>query len=215
MVAACGGKDEDAAAPGKAALIFPAQNSACISGAVIADTLSAIQFNWEASDNTDSYELVIKNLLTQASISLSTASNQATVNLLRNTPYSWFIKSISTSSPVVTESDTWKFYNAGAGASAYSPFPATLTAPAFGASIAATAGKIKLEWAGSDVDNDIVGYDVYFGTTATPPLLESDITDMFLNDVAVTSNTSYYWRIVTHDSNGNTADSGVFQFHVN
>ncbi|KAA2242409.1 hypothetical protein F0L74_07635 [Chitinophaga agrisoli] len=215
MAAGCGGKDEEVVAPGKATLVFPAQNAACTSGTVVADSLSTIQFSWNGSDNTDSYELVIKNLLTQASVTKAVATNQAVVNLLRGTPYSWFIRSISTSSTVVTVSDTWKFYNAGPGSTAYSPFPATLRAPAFGAAVTATGGKIKLEWEGSDVDNDIAGYDVYLGNTATPPLFKSDITDMFLNDVAVNVNTNYYWRIVTHDAKGNTADSGVFQFHVN
>jgi len=201
--------------PDKAVLTFPAQNAVCTSGTVISTTQTSVTLTWNASANTDSYEIDIKNLLTSA-ITVQTASaNQLTMTLLRGTPYSWYVVSKSNSTTSTSQSDTWKFYVAGLGVTSYAPFPATITAPAFGVNVTATANTVNLTWTGSDVDNDIVGYDVYFGTATTPPLSKANVTDMFLNNVTVTSGTTYYWKVITKDSQGNTSDSGVYQFKVN
>lgn len=62
----------------------------------------------------------------------------------------------------------------------------------------------------------IFSYDIYLGTSVTSiPLIKSNITDMFLNGNAVISGATYYWKVVTHDSKGNTSDSGVLSFKVN
>lgn len=217
LLNACNKKDPlpPIPAPDKAILALPAQNAACTSGTVISSTQSAITFTWGSTANTDSYLLGIKNLLTQTIHYKKATATQLTDTLLRNTPYSWFVVSKSKASTDTTKSDVWKFYNAGPGTLSYAPFPADVTSPAIGQRVTATAGAINLVWKGSSIDNDIVGYDVYFGTTATPPLLKSNVTDMFLNNVAVTSGTTYYWKIVTKDVIGNTSDSGVFSFSVN
>lgn len=78
------------------------------------------------------------------------------------------------------------------------------------------AGKVDLKWKGSDADNDIIGYEVYLGTTATGmTILESNVTNMFLTGVSVTPGTKYYWKVVTKDARGNTSNSITFNFSVN
>ena len=201
--------------PDKATLTFPAQNQLCTNGSVISTTQSSIIFTWNASANTDSYELDIKNLLTNTTATQTVTTNQATVTLLRNTPYSWFVVSKSVSTTATSQSDTWKFYNAGLGTISYAPFPAAIISPTYAQNVTASGGKLNLTWTGSDVDNDIVGYDVYLGTSATPALLQSNIANMFLNNVSVTSGTTYYWQVVTKDSQGNTSASDVYLFKVN
>jgi hypothetical protein len=210
------GKKSDATppAPGAATLSFPAQNSACTTGTVISATQSSITFTWNSASNADSYELSYRNLLTGLSAVQTTTSNQLTVTLLRNTPYSWFVVSESSKTSATTQSSTWKFYNAGAGTVSHPPFPADNLVPTEGQSVTTTTGSVSLSWTGSDPDNDIAGYDVYFGTTATPPVL-TNTTSTSVNIVAVTSGSTYYWRVVTKDAAGNTSDSGLFQFTVN
>jgi hypothetical protein len=80
--------------------------------------------------------------------------------------------------------------------------------------IAASGGTISLKWTGSSVTQNIVSYNVYFGTSNTPPLLKLGVTDSFINGVSVTSGTMYYWHVGTLDSNGNYTDSGLYQFTV-
>lgn len=216
---ACGGKKKTgsptATAPGKAILVSPAQNEACTSGVAVSATESAVQFSWVASSNTESYEFTIKNLLTNVSTSKTVTTNNTTATLLKDTPYSWFVVSKSSKTSTTTPSDTWKFYNAGDGKTNYAPFPAEIISPTNNQAISASGGKITLDWNGTDTDNDIVNYDVYLGTTNSPALLQANVSTSILSNVSVNSATTYYWRVVTRDSKGNTSDSGLYRFSVN
>jgi hypothetical protein len=211
-----GGGTTSIPAPAQASLTLPAQNTVCTTGTVTSSTESTIQFTWNASANTDSYDLYLKNLLTSITTTQNTTSTQLNVTLLRNTPYSWYIVSKSTKTATTAQSDTWKFYNAGPGTITYSPFPAEIISPTFAQNVTATAGTVNLTWKGSSVNpGTITAYDVYFGTTTSPAILKSGVTDSFLNNVSVTSNTTYYWKVITKDILGNTSDSGIYQFSVN
>ncbi|OCX50836.1 hypothetical protein BEL04_19095 [Mucilaginibacter sp. PPCGB 2223] len=196
--------------PVAAILTFPAQNSACTTGTVISSTQSTIVFTWNSASNADSYEIDIKNLLTGTISTQTITTNQYTATLLRDTPYSWYIVSKSSSSAVTAKSDVWKFYNAGVGTVSHPPFPADNLSPTFGQSV--TGSTVNLTWTASDPDNDIAGYDVYFGTNSTPAISKSNITAQFVNGVTVTPGTTYYWKVITKDAAGNTSDSGTFQF---
>jgi hypothetical protein len=201
--------------PVKAKLSFPIQNEACTSGTIISNAQSSIVLKWAPSENTDSYEAVLKNLETGASTTQTSSTNELQVTIARNTPYSWYVVSRLAGTSSTAQSDTWKFYNSGPAVQSHAPFPAEMVSPAIGGSVNAVNGKITLDWNGADVDNDISSYDVYLGTTATPALLLGNVTESILNEVAVTGNATYYWKIVTKDAKGNTSDSGIYQFRVN
>lgn len=202
-----------APAPEKAVLTSPAMNEPCLSGVSVSALESSVVFSWTAAKNAESYDLVLKNLLTNATSTHAAGQTTLKVNLLKNTPYSWFVKAKTSKTTTVSQSDTWKFYNSGDGSVTYAPFPAEIISPVYAANLAAT-NKVTLKWTSSDVDNDIVSHAVYFGTSATPALFNESIIAKEL-DVTVTSNTTYYWRVVTRDATGNTSDSGIFQFKVN
>jgi hypothetical protein len=202
--------------PKAATLIFPAENAVCVSGAVISAAQSTIQFQWNNGANADSYILVTKNLLTGDTLATSAGSNSADVTVGRNTPYSWYIVSKSNQSSSTVKSDTWRFYNSGAGITTYAPFPADNLTPATGHAVTVPAsGKISLSWHGSSVDNDIVDYDIYFGTAPSPPLYQSHNTSQNISNVTTSSKTTFYWKIVTRDSNNNTSTSDVAEFTTN
>lgn len=201
--------------PDKALLTFPQENSACTTGTIISDQESSITFTWNVAANSDSYELHLKNLLTNTSVSKLATANQLQVTLARNTPYSWYVISKSDKTANTAQSNTWKFYNSGAAIVSHAPFPAEVVSPVSDQNITATAGKVNLSWTGSDVDNDIAGYDVYMGTTITPTLLQSDIQTMSLNNISVVPGTNYYWKVITKDKQGNTSISALYPFKVN
>jgi len=202
-------------APGKATLIFPKQNEVCTEGRILSLAETAIDFRWETAENTDTYELTVKNLVTGEVVSQSTAELHLEMNLKRNAPYSWFIISKSRQTGITAKSDVFKFYNAGPGILSYAPFPAEIIAPVMGQAVSVQNSMISLDWNGNDVDGDLINYDVYFGTTQTPELLRSNLTESSLNEVSVKSKSTYYWRVVSRDRRGNTSDSGLFQFTVN
>lgn len=220
IIGSCKPETSDAPAPvktpAKAMLLLPAQNEPCTNGLVVSSTQSTIQFKWNKADNTDAYDLVLKNLESGAITTHPAAANtQIDLTIARNMPFSWYIVSKSSSSSATIQSDTWKFYNAGPADVSYAPYPADAMVPALGANVTATGGKITLDWNGGDADNDIVSYDVFFGTTNTPALLSGNVVNSILPDVTVASNTLYYWKVITKDAKGNKSDSGIYQFRVN
>ncbi len=200
--------------PVAATLSFPNQNSECTEGMNITDTNSTVLFKWNASANTNSYELVLKNLESGVSTTHTATTNEKSIELLRATPYSWYIVSKSNEVTDTAKSGTWKFYNAGAGVVNYTPFPATAVAPANNTNIA-VAASITLEWSASDVDNDIATYDVYFAISGeTLNELSSGLTSMSRAGVSISSGISYEWYVITTDEHGNNSTSETFEFTV-
>ena len=190
-------------------LQFPHEDGLCNVGTNITPTQSTVFFEWEASEVADGYKIFVTNLVDGSTIEDETTEDKIGIELYRSTPYSWYVQ--SNRGTVTAESETWKFYNAGPGVETYAPFPATIIAPNMAASV--NPGTVTLMWTGSDVDNDIVGYDIYLGTTNNPDLHVTGITVSEV-DVSVTSGAIYYWKVVTIDETGNASESGIFQFRV-
>lgn len=218
----CGKKIADSPDPGgvpgnpvlTASLTFPEQNAVCTTGTIVSDTQSSVTFTWKAGVNAAGYDLVLKNLLTNNTSTQNTTDVKITVTLNRNTPYSWYVVSKSAATTATAQSDTWKFYNSGPGITTYAPFPAELTSPTYAQAV--NASTINLTWKGSTpTAGTIANYDIYFGTAAAPPLYKANVTDSFLNNISIVTKTTYYWKVVTRNADGNTAHSAVSQFTVN
>jgi len=94
------------------------------------------------------------------------------------------------------------------------PFPAEIITPQMAETINSVSGVLTLDWNGSDVDNDIIGYDLYFATTNLPDLFESNLQESVLTDVQVESDSIYYWSVTTKDTQGNNSESGIFHFKI-
>ena len=192
--------------PTAATLNPPAKNSECLDG-------ENVEFKWAASENTDSYDIVVKNLLTQSQITQTTTSTTVTIQLTKGQPYSWYIISKSNSTTETAESEKWKFYLKGDSVANYSPFPADLISPKAEATV--SAGSIKFEWSGSDADTgDTLTFDIYIDT-ANPPTtrIKANHTTSSINH-AINSAGTYYWKVITRDNSGSNSDSGVSKFKV-
>lgn len=214
LMMACGGKDAPPA-PESALLVFPEENSECTTGTSLNDSQSQVTFRWNASKNTDRYTVVVVNLETNTSQNISTIATSANLSIAKGTPFSWTVTSRNNDSDKVATSETWLFYNAGSQTT-YVPFPAQLVSPVSGSTVKKDiANEVLLEWSGADVDNDIETFEVYFSENNPPTtLIGTNIAlDMELT-VSVESGMVYYWKVITTDSEGNTSDSGVFDFRV-
>ncbi len=221
LLVSCGGGDSTPeppppvviTPPSAATLIFPDNNTECNEGTVLNQNQSAVTFRWTDAQNADSYELNVRNINTNSNSRTNSSTNSAEVILLRGTPYEWSVVSLASGTNETATSPTWKFYNQGIGIENYAPFPADAVQPARGANLPTTQ-TVTLEWTATDVDNDLVEFDVYLDTNETPATLLDTTTETTL-DVAVVANTVYYWRIVSRDSQGNTSESEIFDFLVN
>lgn len=201
--------------PASTKLIFPQNNSECTTGTATGPTTSLVEFRWQKALNTDTYELRATNLNTNTTQTVSTSSLSAKLPLQKGALYTWLVNSKNASVLQVTTSQTWHFYNAGFESS-YAPFPAEIITPELGESVFKDINnEVNLSWSGSDVDNDIESYELYFSTERPPTALIATITTGTTNrKVTVEGDTVYYWKVITNDSEGNTSDSGIFDFRV-
>tara|TARA_R110002051_G_scaffold65839_5_gene119509 strand:- start:1183 stop:1827 length:645 start_codon:yes stop_codon:yes gene_type:complete len=201
--------------PSSALLVFPLKNSECTTGQNINQTTRLVNFQWQASENTESYKLRVVNLLTNVPQVVSTNKTSVDLSIKKGVPFSWSVTSENTKVTETATSEVWNFYNAGLQTT-YTPFPAQINFPKSGASVLKDSNnEVTLSWTGSDLDADIISYDVYFSTTnPSENLLGS--TDVLVEEykVSVETNTIYYWYIVTNDAEGNTSNSGVYSFRV-
>lgn len=223
ILSSCGGGDDSAPPvtppvavipePKATTLIFPENNTECNEGVIVNNLTSKVTFRWNESDDTDSYEINIQNISTNENFVTTISSNETDVTIDRGIPYEWFVISKATGTTVTASSAKFKFYNQGLGIENYAPFPAEVISPTRGADVTNSGGTVTLEWKGTDIDNDIAEYEVFFGTNETPTeSLGATSTENF--DVTVIPDTIYYWRITISDMQGNTSQSEVFEFNV-
>lgn len=191
-------------------LIFPFEGSLCNEGINITPTESIVNFEWEPNDNALTYKLSLQNLNTDIITEYFTEDFIIPITIGRSQAYRWVVEydlqEETKTSPI------WNFYNAGPGVQTYAPFPAEISSPTMAQTLV-SATSVVLQWSGSDVDDDIVSFDVYFGTNSSPTLSTSNITANQLT-VAVVPGNIYYWEIVTKDAEGNSSESGIHQFIV-
>ncbi len=209
----CGKDSPKAPAPAK--LLFPEQNSECTTGVDLNATTSQVEFRWQKAANTDSYELRVTNINSGVTQTVSTNTLSAQLPLEKGSPYSWVVISRNTDTQESAISTTYRFYNAGAARS-YAPFPAEILSPASGATVFRDLNnEVILEWSGADIDNDIVGYELYLSTENPPQTLISEPGSSTTSiKVSVEANTVYFWYLITIDSEGNRSDSGIYGFRV-
>jgi hypothetical protein len=97
--------------------------------------------------------------------------------------------------------------------------PNTPSNPSPGNHATAVSVDTDLSWNGGDPDaGDTVSYDVYFGTSATPPLRETiglyaaTQSSVSYDPGTLSDNTKYYWKIVARDNHGVTREGPVWDF---
>jgi len=70
-----------------------------------------------------------------------------------------------------------------------------------------------LSWTGGDPNpGDRVTYDIYFGTSSSPPKIVINQTETTYDPGTMNFNTTYYWKIVAWDNYNTSAESSVWNF---
>jgi hypothetical protein len=216
LLLACGGGDDGPPpSPEGAVLVFPEQDSECTTGIEISETQSQVTFEWQPAKNTDRYTLTVINLTTNIPQAISTINTSAVLSIEKGAPFSWSILSSNSDSDETATSESWLFYNAGSQIT-YAPFPAQIEFPEPGSTVQSDGnGQVMLSWTGADVEDDIETFEVYFSETNPPTNLFATTDSTILSvDVSVDSERIYYWKVVSIDEEGNSSDSGIFEFRV-
>ena len=210
--------------PTAASLVSPANNTECNQGNIISTDLSSVLFQWNPSENTNTYTLKVTNLNTNTVQEQSSSNTSLSMALKRGTPFSWKVVSKSNSTTQTAESGTFRFFNAGAPVENHTPFPAEAVSPSRGATLTGVTS-ITIEWESSDIDNDLAAHTVQLlGSSEVLDQVDFDnettvtyqtTTTQSINEVAVEAGKIYYWQVKSQDEVGNSATSEIFEFRVN
>lgn len=208
-------KKEGPKPPEQVQLLFPEKNSECTTGIDQDANTSRVTFQWQRSDNTDSYELRVTNINSNTVQTISTQSTTASLPLLKGEPYSWLVRSRNNQVENTISSEMWSFYNAGSRTT-FAPFPAEILDPSMSERVFKDINnEVTLSWSASDLDEDIENIEVYFSQQNPPTDLEATLSNMATTlKVSVISGTTYYWSVVTRDAEGNATNSGIYSFSV-
>ena len=202
--------------PGDVTLTAPSNGEVCETGTSTSDTKSNVDFSWQASSNTSSYDLQVTNLNSSAVVNKTGLTTiNTTVELDKGQPYIWKVISKNTTTTQTGTSTSWKFYLAGPGIKNYAPFPADLKSPSSGSTVSRSSdGKVTFSWEGSDPDQgDELKYTLYVDKTDGKQSPSNELTNITSKtvDVSLDGDSTYYWRVKTSDGT-NSSFSIIYSF---
>ena len=144
---------------------------------------------------------------TDADVPSGSRAEVGWLGLAANTTYSWYTQANDGELDSL-KSHTWNFTTAPPNAAPNPPSNPSPVNHATGIPVDA-----DLSWTGGDPDaGDTVTYDVYFGTSATPPLLSEDQLGTTYEPGTLSYNTKYYWYIVASDSHNPPTTGPLWDF---
>lgn len=209
LVASCGGKDDNNNNPpeetekelGAFNLVFPENNLICTEGEDNGTDGVSIEFQWSGSTNATSYEIKITNQETNSTDTRTVTTTSLAISLPKGTQFSWAVTAILGAKTLA--SDSWNFYSEGTNTENFAPFPAEISVSDNG------DGTVNVSWAGEDLDDDLVNYDVHIGTSGNLELILENTTNENTN-YNITAGEQYIVEIVSKDSNDNTSTSRTY-----
>ena len=216
MIFFCGCGPDPIPDPEAAILLSPENLNNCSSASRVNDSERQVLFQWTKALFAESYELIVKNSVTQESFNINTTLFNESLILPGAAPYQWFVRSKSSLTSVTKDSNSWQFYLEGDPNTSHLPFPAILLAPQDNATVSLSdANSFLLKWEGNDLDGDIISYDLYLGIDPDQLTLKEDKINSTEFSVILELDTKYYWQIITHDESQNQSKSSIFSFQTN
>lgn len=199
----CEGKFEpkENLGPQAVELQFPEDDEICQEGSPLGNGQIAVPFRWDAVAEATAYRLQVNGQEPDDSQKIDIAITEddlvaVEVALEPGTLYTWFVYTIK--DKLETKSPERSFYSSTVPNFSYTPFPATITVSDNG------AGNATISWESTDLDDDIVGYDIYLSTENPPVLsLENTTTTSLQDDFS--EGVTYYVAVVTKDATGNSS----------
>jgi hypothetical protein len=72
--------------------------------------------------------------------------------------------------------------------------------------------QVYLSWVSDDPDEDLMTYDVYFGTSSTPSLVATNLSVPSYDPGVLVENTTYYWKVKAKDIYGASTEGPLWTF---
>ncbi|MEZ0180923.1 hypothetical protein AB9T89_01665 [Flavobacterium oncorhynchi] len=220
LFAACGGGGGDDpvtppvtnTAPTVPVLVSPTDGKLCLD--------NTVSLQWNQSTDTEKDPIVYQiqvakdNGFTQIVNTLNNSTVSSSLSLEKNTAYYWRVQAADSKGLSSAYSATFKFYTAGTAVVNHLPFAPELVQPVINSALSTATAALK--WKASDVDaNDILTYDVYFGTTNPPTAKVTENTSASSFDVTLEAAKEYFWKVVVKDNKGGETVGQVWKFKTN
>lgn len=194
-------------APGIPILGYPEDSQLCVE--------DPIGFQWSSVTDPDgdpiSYKIEIATDETFATLleTATTTQNSVSLSLEAGLQFNWRVRAFDTNGNESPFSDSWQFITETPGVQNHLPFSPELVSPDLYTLVSGPT--VVLEWNTSDVDGDILEYEIFFGTSNPPNQVEAGILEKSLEVVIQPGNT-YYWQIIARDSKGGVAIGQTWNF---
>jgi hypothetical protein len=210
----CSGGDEDSESdtPTVPVLTLPADNKLCVD--------NTVNFEWKQSKDKNKSEIIYRieialdNQFTEIVETGESYSNSQDIELNKNTAYYWRIKATNNEGLSSAYSKTRKFYTSGDAVVNHLPFSPELVSPVLNTTLSTTTASLK--WNATDADeNDVLTYDVYFGTVNPPVTKISGNHATKTIDVTLQPTKEYFWRVVVKDNAGGETVGQIWSFKSN
>lgn len=220
ILISCGGGDDSPApsplpvnvAPTIPVLVAPTNNKLCID--------NSVSFQWDASTDSNNdpiiYQIQVATDIqfTQIVKTLEGTSNSQTIALEKGIAYYWRVKATDSKSLSSNYSSTYNFYTEAVATINHLPFSPELVQPALNTLINPATATLK--WTAKDVDvNDVLVYDVYFGTDNPPATKVGSNVITNTLDVSVAASKNYYWKVIVKDNKGGETIGQIWRFSTN
>lgn len=196
-------------APSIPAQVFPLNNTLCIDNKVVLE--------WKPSTDTEnnsiSYkiELSENSSFTPIAISETSLTTSKWITLAKGKAYFWRVKAVDSKKAESEYSTVSQFLTEGIGEVNHVPFSPELVAPALNSEISGTS--TTLSWTASDIDKDVLMYDVFFGTNSNPTTkVSSNQTDKTYIVSGLTVGNTYYFKVVVKDNKGGLTVGQIWSF---
>lgn len=192
-------------------LVSPNNNVLCVS--------NYVTFEWTAATDPEGdslkyvLEISIDNGFSSIYKSFTTILTEKRVTLEKGVYYYWRVKAIDKAGDSSVYSNIYSLYTEGEGVTNHLPFQPQAVSPQQDSFV--DAGNITLQWSASDVDGDMLTYDVYFSTENPPTYKVAEDIDQTSLAVSTEAATTYYWRVVVKDANSGFANGQVWSFNTN
>ncbi len=191
-------------------LVFPADKQTC--------THTNLEFSWEESSDANNdvlayqVDVALDASFTTGLVTIFTTKTYRMFTMQKGKTYYWRVKAIDSKQADSGYSVVHSFFTEPDAVVNHIPNQPAINSPQKGSSV--SGGMVTLDWSAADPDGDPIVYDVYFGNSTPPTLVAQDITATTY-DVAVATNSTYYWKIVVKDDKQGTAISPIWNFKTN
>lgn len=218
VIFSCGGSDssgevqqepDDNTAPTVPNQVYPLNNTICIDNNIV--------FEWDASTDAEgdrttyTVEIAENSGFSPISKTETSASESKLIALEKGKAYYWRIKARDSKFAESTYSPVMQFLTEGDGVSNHVPFAPTLVSPALNSEIEGPS--TILAWSASDIDGDVLTFDVYLDTNANPTVKVAENQSATTFDAtSLTAATTYYFKVVVKDDKGATSIGQVWSF---